>query len=167
MCQCRGQGLLEIKCPYSQRDNHPQELVGKRGFYLKHDGLNKSHRYYTQVQGQIAICDKQFCDFVVWTKRGRSIQRIYKDAPFLEKLLQKLTTFYVEHLLPELMTHHLISSQVEKQDQPKLYCWCNKEEYGSMILCDSPSCKYEWFHFACVGIKERPDGPWFCSDCNQ
>lgn len=26
-------------------------------------------------------------------------------------------------------------------------------------------CKIEWFHFDCVGIKERPKGKWYCSDC--
>lgn len=30
------------------------------------------------------------------------------------------------------------------------------------IFCQ---CKIEWFHFGCVGVKERPKGAWYCSDC--
>lgn len=26
-------------------------------------------------------------------------------------------------------------------------------------------CKIEWFHFGCVGLKEKPKGKWYCSNC--
>lgn len=45
------------------------------------------------------------------------------------------------------------------------YCYCGQVSYGEMIACDNPECKIEWFHFDCVGIKERPKGKWYCSDC--
>ncbi|KAG0614433.1 hypothetical protein M758_6G176600 [Ceratodon purpureus] len=45
------------------------------------------------------------------------------------------------------------------------YCYCGQVSYGEMIACDNSECKIEWFHFDCVGIKERPKGKWYCSDC--
>lgn len=45
------------------------------------------------------------------------------------------------------------------------YCFCNQVSYGEMIACDNPDCKIEWFHYGCVGIKERPKGKWYCSNC--
>ncbi|TKY53627.1 PHD finger protein ING1 [Spatholobus suberectus] len=45
------------------------------------------------------------------------------------------------------------------------YCFCNQVSYGSMVACDNPSCKIEWFHFGCVGLKEHPKGKWYCSNC--
>ncbi|KAF9606595.1 hypothetical protein IFM89_026916 [Coptis chinensis] len=45
------------------------------------------------------------------------------------------------------------------------YCLCNQVSYGEMVACDYPSCKIEWFHFGCVGLKEQPRGKWYCSDC--
>eukprot|EP00252_Welwitschia_mirabilis_P026338 TRINITY_DN8626_c0_g1_i1.p1 TRINITY_DN8626_c0_g1~~TRINITY_DN8626_c0_g1_i1.p1 ORF type:complete len:231 (-),score=55.07 TRINITY_DN8626_c0_g1_i1:745-1437(-) len=45
------------------------------------------------------------------------------------------------------------------------YCFCNQVSYGEMIACDNPECKIEWFHFGCVGIKERPKGKWYCPNC--
>ncbi|KAH9574795.1 hypothetical protein CY35_01G078000 [Sphagnum magellanicum] len=46
------------------------------------------------------------------------------------------------------------------------YCYCGQVSYGEMIACDNPECMIEWFHFDCVGIKERPKGKWYCSDCS-
>ena len=45
-----------------------------------------------------------------------------------------------------------------------IYCFCNYISYGNMIKCDNPSCKREWFHFHCVGLKNQPKGKWFCSE---
>ena len=73
-CKCYGEGLLEIKCPYKFRDFDPTE-VRDASFYLQQniDGevcLSQTNNYYSQVQGQLEVCDKQYCDFVCWTKRG-------------------------------------------------------------------------------------------------
>ena len=135
-------------------------------FFLTNHGLSRSHKYYTQVQGQLGVCEKAFCDFVVWTPKGISIERIYRDLPFWEKVLKKLTTFYVQHLLPELMTHNIMSPEIHDEKE-NLYCFCQKEEYGTMIKCDNPTCKYEWFHYACVKLTRKPKGSWYCQDCCQ
>ena len=45
-----------------------------------------------------------------------------------------------------------------------VYCFCNYISYGNMIKCDNPSCKREWFHFHCVGLKNQPKGKWLCSE---
>ena len=45
-----------------------------------------------------------------------------------------------------------------------MYCKCQQPSQGSMIGCDNPSCKYEWYHYACVGITEEPEH-WVCPDC--
>jgi len=95
-CTCCGKGLLEIKCPFAYKSGTPCDMIGKRGSFLNHQGLVKSHKYYTQVQGQLAICNREFCDFVVWTPQKTFVQRIYKDYAFIDRMLSKLTTFYVE-----------------------------------------------------------------------
>lgn len=45
------------------------------------------------------------------------------------------------------------------------YCLCNQVSYGEMVACDNSDCRIEWFHFGCVGLKEKPKGKWYCSDC--
>ncbi|RCN51947.1 hypothetical protein ANCCAN_02035 [Ancylostoma caninum] len=45
------------------------------------------------------------------------------------------------------------------------WCFCREVSSGSMICCDAPDCKYQWFHFECVGLVVEPKGQWFCSEC--
>jgi len=40
-------------------------------------------------------------------------------------------------------------------NEPK-YCYCGRGSYGQMIACDNPSCKKEWFHLECTGLKTAP-----------
>ncbi len=70
-------------------------------------GLIKSHKYYTRVQGQLEVCERNYCDFIVWTPNGLYIERICKDVKFIERLFQKLTKIFVEQFLPEIMTRKL------------------------------------------------------------
>lgn len=48
-----------------------------------------------------------------------------------------------------------------------LYCFCQRVSFGEMIGCDNGDCKYEWFHWGCVGITSPPkdDEVWYCPDC--
>ena len=50
-----------------------------RKVVTKQDGRSSikfRHVYYAQVQGQIAITDRKWCDFVVYTSKGISIEKI-------------------------------------------------------------------------------------------
>ena len=65
-CSCHGQGLLEIKCPYSAR--HAEFLTSEMCCFMTGAGyLNKKYRYYSQIQGQLMISGLLFCDLFVWT----------------------------------------------------------------------------------------------------
>ena len=165
-CACCGKGLVEIKCPFSYKNGTPDDMIGKRGSFLNHQGLVKSHKYYTQVQGQLATCDREFCDFVVWTPQKTIVQRIYKDFAFIDKLFRKLTSFYVEHVLPELLTRHIQEPRSCESDT-HLYCFCQEQEHGDMIECENTDCQYQWFHFSCIGINQAPIGSWYCHDCQR
>jgi len=46
-----------------------------------------------------------------------------------------------------------------------IYCDCHDVSYGDMIGCDNIDCPIEWFHFACVGITDKPKGLWYCPRC--
>lgn len=54
-----------------------------------------------------------------------------------------------------------------EEDDKQLYCFCQSVSYGEMVACDGPNCKYEWFHYTCVNLKEPPKGAWYCPDCRQ
>ena len=66
-------------------------------------GVVTSHAYFTQVQGQLVIADRQHCDLVVWATAGITIERVLLDVSFTEKLLTKLTAFYVTNIISEFI----------------------------------------------------------------
>ncbi|KAF5323722.1 hypothetical protein D9619_012955 [Psilocybe cf. subviscida] len=53
----------------------------------------------------------------------------------------------------------------EEAEDETPYCFCRKSSYGEMIACDNVACQYEWFHLACVGLKEVPSAQWYCEVC--
>ena len=106
-CDCCGKGLLEIKCPYSVRHQAP-EAVTKRDFFVERIGgdmkLKRTHSYYYQVQGQLAICMRDFCNFICWTPVGMVVERIETDPIFFENMKLKLYKFFVNTILPCILT---------------------------------------------------------------
>ncbi|CEP23593.1 YNG2 [Cyberlindnera jadinii] len=57
--------------------------------------------------------------------------------------------------------------QQGKDEENELYCFCQRVSFGEMVGCDNDDCKYEWFHYECVGLKEPPKGKWYCPDCSE
>lgn len=62
------------------------------------------------------------------------------------------------------------SSMIKDDDDAgddRKYCFCHSISWGNMVGCDNEDCKYEWFHWSCVGIDKEPEGQWFCSECQK
>jgi len=51
------------------------------------------------------------------------------------------------------------------EEDKNLYCFCQKLSYGTMVGCDDDDCRYQWFHVGCVGLKDPPEGGWYCPEC--
>ena len=101
-------GFLEVKCPYSHREKTPVEACATSGFCYVVDStgqlrLRDNHKYYAQVQGQMAIGERPWCDFVVFTMKGLSVERISFNLDYwTNTLLPKLVSFYDNCVAPEL-----------------------------------------------------------------
>ena len=76
--------MLEVKCPFSIDKGtvtsiHPVTLAQNPMFCLEMHGesptLERIHKYYHQVQGELAITGMPWCDFIVWTEGAWSICR--------------------------------------------------------------------------------------------
>lgn len=107
-------GIVEIKCPFSAAGLQTNsEAFMQRLPYLKFDkikkcivGLKKKHKYYYQIQGQLNICEREYCLFAIWTSPTSPlyVEKIYRDINLWnEKMVPKLTKFYAEFLLPEIL----------------------------------------------------------------
>lgn len=71
-------GLAEIKCPYKYRNLSPVDAARASDFCSKvitnQDGrssveLKRTHTYYSQIQGQMAITERKWCDCDLYHKR--------------------------------------------------------------------------------------------------
>ena len=87
-------GFLEVKCPYRAREVSPMEACKIPGYFCTTDPtansvkLKDSHAYYSQVQGQMAIGGRPWCDFVTYTGKGISVERIiFNELFWKERLL--------------------------------------------------------------------------------
>ena len=93
-------GLTEVKCPFSHKNQTLLQAAESRDFCsvveLNLSGmqtmkLKRSHSYFCQVQGQMAITGRCRCDFVTYTERGINVERIHYDEDFWNnELLPKL-----------------------------------------------------------------------------
>lgn len=104
-------GLVEIKCIPKIGEKSLLDAAVEQGssicLEVKKDGglqLKKSHDYFFQIQGQMNIADKVFCDFVVYSPSDFFIERINRDRKFWgEKMLPALRRFYFNCMLPEIV----------------------------------------------------------------
>jgi len=70
-------GLIECKCKFSQElwDHVPDH-------------------YMAQIQGQLAITGRDWCDFVSWTPEGIAIFRVNASSAYWEEMLVLLEKFW-------------------------------------------------------------------------
>ena len=99
-------GLLEIKCPYSKRGDTLDQASSDPDFYIEKVGadffLKKTHFYYAQVQGQLALTGLPWCDFCVYLSDSNEmcVDRIHFDSDYWEnELLPKLKNFFFNYAL--------------------------------------------------------------------
>ena len=170
-CSCCGDGVLEIKCPYSLRHTAPDQSSGYLIPTIEGLKLSTTHRYFYQIQGQLAICNKMYCDFVCWTPKGIHLERISRVDEVFLSIKPKLDDLFVQVILPQILTGKMqvnkpgCSSSTSSDAVIASYCYCQRGEEGYMVACDNPLCLREWFHFECVGLTSPPEGSWFCPDC--
>uniref|UniRef100_A0A1X7SWP5 PHD-type domain-containing protein n=1 Tax=Amphimedon queenslandica TaxID=400682 RepID=A0A1X7SWP5_AMPQE len=156
--------LVEIKCPYTVRHTSPTR---SQGVVM----LSQKHSYYTQIQCQLLVADRETCDFVCWTPHGIFMEIIARDESYCEKIVNKSRSFFCKYLLPELLTHKfkegviVSESATNEKNEDNKYCFCKEHKDGKMIACDGPKCDIEWFHYKCVGVSRKPKGNWYCPNC--
>lgn len=114
------EGLLEVKCPLSQKGKTVLEAAKQKNFCCEVVGLEvrlkRKHPYFFQVQGQMAVTGHKWCHFVIWTEdlkdaksKGMThIETIDFDEKFFdEEVLPGLLHFSKHALFPEMLTRRL------------------------------------------------------------
>ena len=59
--------------------------------------------YYFQIQFQLAITKKKWCDFVMWSCLGQpNVERIRRDDQLIPTILENVTTLWHRVIAPEI-----------------------------------------------------------------
>ncbi|XP_070560516.1 uncharacterized protein [Ptychodera flava] len=109
LCKCCEKGILEIKCPFKYKDMSPEDICRENPQYNcfldEHNNvkLKETSPWYSQIQGQLAISQHHWCDFVLYTRKGFSVERIYADDPFWKNMLKSLQFFYLTYIVPKIL----------------------------------------------------------------
>jgi hypothetical protein len=115
-CDQCGDSIVEIKCPYGRkyekwRSMSPADCTKSSTFCctMEQDTirLKPEHNYAFQVQGQMAVCQLPWVDFVIWTKKGMSVQRINRDQDlWSNRIVPKLREFYTRGIVLQNYSHY-------------------------------------------------------------
>ena len=91
-CSCHGEGVLEIKCPRSIAMEQPNEH--NVPYLLRSENrdlhLKRNHSYFAQCQGQMAITERKWCHFFVYSLAGFCFLEIAFDEIWWNELQSNL-----------------------------------------------------------------------------
>ena len=109
-CKCTpdcGVAIVEYKCPWVHRDNDAKKaFVSKEigGIYTGHSYyLQKSSKYFYQVQMQLYVFGAKICDFVVCTAKGIHVVPVPFEPSFMHSVCVNLEKFWVTQVVPLLL----------------------------------------------------------------
>ncbi len=96
-------GLLEIKCPYSMR-HEPSPVPFKT--------IEEQPHYLAQIQFQLFVTGREWCDFFQWSPNGTSKERVWLDPQWVRDNIPRLRQFHAE-FLAEPADDHLAPARKE------------------------------------------------------
>ena len=178
-CLCCGDGCVEVKCPFKHKDSFIIEAVESDDkFCLKKVNgrirLSEAHSYFYQIQSQLHVCNKKYCDFIIYTNVDFYIERIMPNNAFWLDMVLKCKLLFNNSILPEMVAKYFtrernMNATRVVTDAPisSKYCFCDGEEVGELFACNNKGCLRKLFHLKCVNLKNKPKRCWLCPDCRN
>ena len=168
VCRCCPDMVLEIKCP-SSIENLPIQEGWNKTEFLEMRGesicLKTSHKYYTQVQGQLALAKCKQAYFVVWTRIGEPmIEKIKFNQSHWKKVLHNLCIFFKSYVAKYLLGFEelhfcplcdslcLPAPEVDpKKKEQSVFCKVCEQHY----------------HAKCIGLTTHELEDYICPGCED
>ena len=70
--------------------------------------LKESQGYYYQIQCQLLVTERKFCDLVLYAKDSPiSVQRIYQNQQLISDILLRLSALWKRVIAPEIIEMHV------------------------------------------------------------
>ena len=176
-CACCGDGCGEVKCPYSIENGNFNTYVEKKSSCLEMVDsslkLKRKHAYYYQIQQQLLVTGRLYCDFVVCTFVESTpiffFERILPDEEHWGIVVPKLTKVWRMCILPELVSRWYTRNQhminVIPPTDPNGLCYCRKKSNEATLDCSNINCVIKSFHYSCLQICDPIPKTWYCPNC--
>jgi len=82
-------GILEIKCPFAKRKDKEPKFTSIHDDSLRH--------YMAQVQWNLYMSDRKWCDFYQWSPNGSRLERVERDEEMIALIWRAACNFYSEY----------------------------------------------------------------------
>ena len=106
-CPECGPGLLEVKCSFKYRDLEAQEAALQKGYHFeKQDkviSLRENSPWNYQIQCQLGVCRRTWCDLVLFTEKGILITKVIASPVVWQEIKEKGEYFFQKYVLPKMM----------------------------------------------------------------
>lgn len=99
--------VVEVKCLWKFREKTPKEAAISSGYVHEVEGkltLKTNSSWYTQMQIEMAACELEEGVLLIYTDKGICIVNVPFDKDFWLHLREKLKTFFLEFVLPVLLS---------------------------------------------------------------
>lgn len=83
-----GSGILEIKCPFGQRNKTPPEFKS----------INDQPHYYAQIQWEMFCAKTDWAHFYQWCVGGSKLEHVVFDAQWMQDNWCSIKAFYNKYL---------------------------------------------------------------------
>jgi putative phage-type endonuclease len=96
-------GMIEIKCPkkmYPKLNSHNSDNINDI-FY--HDHISEHH--YAQMQGGMEICDKDYCEYIVFATDSNQayVERVLRNKEYWRNILYPGINHFLENVMEPLL----------------------------------------------------------------
>ena len=171
-CDCCGEGCVEVKCPYSIRNNTIDEAPSNSDpkFCIQLGSLSTTHPYYAQIQTQMNVCNSKYWDFFMWTEKDYFCQRIMQDKNIKKTYVEKAELVFRNGVLPEIIGKcftRVPKVTVYDNNDGSQFCYCKGEVIGGMYPCSRAECQLKYFHLECLNITRALKKSWVCHVCRN
>ena len=107
-CKCKtghSDWLIEIKCPYSKRLSSPKEAAVQCGCSEEDVlwSLDRNHKYFAQIQGQLGIVCCSKCELIVFTTKGIHVIDVPFDVDYYNYMTAVLKRFVTQYFMSAVL----------------------------------------------------------------
>lgn len=107
--------VVEVKCPYTSRNQEINEVTVPYLFKIAENkyGLKKEHPYYYQIQTELLVTGRKFCDFIVYTFKDFQRITVDRDKDLIEKIEESSKDFFAKFLKPAIINKYIYRNYEE------------------------------------------------------